>query len=129
MLILLKLTTLINYDLISVCENNLDDSVGLPESLLKDYTFVPANHPLYIIHGGVGLFYKNSPPVNVRRDLSFDESIVVELKFGRKKTFLTVLYRSPSFDHASPEFRFFLSNFKNLYSKIKTENPFAMFCW
>ena len=32
---------------------------------------------------------------------------MVELKFGRKKIFLTVLYRSPSFDHASPEFRNF----------------------
>ena len=113
--------------MISVCETNLDNSVEIPETLLKDYTCVPANHPLNIKPGGVGLFYKNSLPVNVRRELSFDESIVVGLKFGRKKIFLAVLYRSPSFDHASPEFRIFLSNFKNLYSEIKTENPFAMF--
>ena len=106
--------SIFNYDLISVCETNLDDSVELPETLLNDYTFVPANHPLNIKHGGVGIFYKNSLPVNVRRDLSLDESIVVELKFGRKKIFLTVLYRSPSFNHASPEFRDFLFNFKNL---------------
>ena len=119
--------SIFNYDLISVCETNLDDSVELPETLLNDYTFEPANNPLNEKHGGVGLFYKNSLPVNVRRDLSFDESIVVELKFGRKKIFLTVLYRSPSFNHASPEFRDFLLNFKNLYSKIKAENPFAMF--
>ena len=83
-----------------------------------------------IKHGDVGLFYKNSLPVNVRRDLSFDESIVVELKFGLKNIFLTVLYRSPSFGHASPEFSDFLKIFKNLYSKIKAENPYAMFfCW
>ena len=119
--------SIFDYDLISVCETNLDDPVELPETLLNDYTFEPANHPLNIKHGGVGLFYKNSLPVIVRRDLSFDESIVIELKFGRKKIFVTVLYRSPSFDHASPEFRDFLLNFKNLYSKIKTENPFAMF--
>ena len=41
--------------------------------------------------------------------------------------FLTSLYRSPSFNHASPKFRDFLLNFKNLFSKIKAENPFAMF--
>ena len=76
-------------------------------------------------HGRVGLFYKNTLPV--RRDLSFDESIVVELKFGRKKVFFTVLYRSPSFDHASREFQTFLLNFKNLQTKINAENPFAMF--
>ena len=36
----------------------------------------------------MGLFYKKSLPVIVRNDLSFDESIVVELKFGRKNVFL-----------------------------------------
>ena len=51
-------------------------------------TFEPANHPSDVKHGGVGLFYKNSLPINVRRDLSFEESIVVELKYGRKKLFL-----------------------------------------
>ena len=74
--------SIFNYDLISVCETNLDDSVELPETLLKDFTFVPDNHPLNIKHGGGGLFYKNSLPVYC--DLSFDESIMVESKFGRK---------------------------------------------
>ena len=59
--------------------------------------------------------------------MCFDESIVVELKFGRKKKFFTVLYRTPSFNHNSPEFQFFLSNSEQLYSKIKIENPFAVF--
>ena len=75
----------------------------------------------------MGLFFKNSLPVIVRNDLSFDESIVIELKFGRKKIFFTILYRSPAFNHTSPEFRAFLSNFKNLYLKIKAENPLATF--
>ena len=57
----------------------------------------------------------------------FEESIVAELKFGRKKLFFTVLYRSPAFHHTSPEFLDFLSNFTNLYSKIKNENPYASF--
>ena len=80
--------SIFNYDLISICETSLNDSVELPESLLNDYTFVPANNPLNTRNGGVGLFYKNSLPVIVRNDLSFDESIVVELKFGRKKNIL-----------------------------------------
>ena len=78
-------------------------------------------------HGGVGLFFKNSLPIKIRDDLSFEESIVVELKFDRKKLFFTVLYRSPAFHHTSPEFLDFLSNFTNLYSKIKNENPYASF--
>ena len=74
-----------NYDFISICETSLNDSVGLPETLLDDYIFVPANNPANTRHGGVGLFYKTSLPVIDRNDLSFDESIVVELNFGQKK--------------------------------------------
>ena len=116
--------SIFNYDLISLCETSLNDSAELPETLLNDYTFVPANTPANTRHGGVGL-YKNSIPVIIRNDLSFDESIVIELKFGRKNYFFTVLYRTPSFNHTSPEFQDFLSNFENLYSKFKSENPFA----
>ena len=75
--------SLFNYDLISICETSLNNTVELPEAHLDDYTFSPANNPTK--HGGVGLFYKNSLPVNPRYDLSFEESIVVELHFGRKK--------------------------------------------
>ena len=77
-----------NYDLISICETSLNDSVELPEPLLNGYIFVPANNPANTRRGGVGIFYKNSLHIVVRNDLSFDESTVVELKFGRKKYFL-----------------------------------------
>ena len=119
--------SIFNYNLISICERSLNDSVELPEILLNDYSFVSANNPTNTRHGGVGLFYKNSLPVIVRNDLSFGESIVLELHFGRKKLFFTVLYRSPAFNHISPEFQSFLLNFENLYSRIKAENPLAMF--
>ena len=80
--------SLFNYDLISICETCLSDSIELPETLLDEYTFVPVNNPANTRRGGVGLFYKNSLPVVIRNDLSFEESIVAELKFGRKKYFL-----------------------------------------
>ena len=109
------------HTMISICE-----TVVLPETLLNDYTFIPANNPVNTRNGGVGLFYKNSLPVIVRNDSSLDESIVVELKLGRKKIFFTVLHRSPSCKHTSPEFQDFCQT-SRLYSKIKTENPFAIF--
>ena len=34
-----------NYDLISICETSLNDSVELPEPLLNAYTFVSDNNP------------------------------------------------------------------------------------
>ena len=119
--------SLFNYDLISLCETCLNDSTEIPDTLLKDYTFISANHPDNLSHGGVGLFYKNSLPLKNRSDLAFDESIVIELKFGRKKIFFTVVYRSPSFKHNSPEFANFLKNCNDLHSKIQEENPYATF--
>ena len=116
-----------NYDLISICETNLTDSLVPEVPKLSGYEFLPANHHGNVTHGGVGIFYKSYLPINPRRDLSFEECLVLELKFGRKKIFFTVLYRSPSIKHSTPEFDEFLLNFRNLYSKIKAENPFAVF--
>ena len=102
-----------NYDLISICETSLNESVGLPGTLLDDYTFVPANTS----NGVVGLFYKNSPPVIVRNDLSFDELIVVELKFGRKKIFFTVLAEVLLLNIPLPNFVPFCQISKNYIQK------------
>ena len=54
-----------NYDLISVSETSLNDSVELPEPLLNEYSFLPCNNPTNTRCGGVGLFYRNSLPVVV----------------------------------------------------------------
>ena len=94
--------SLFNYDLISLCETSLTSSIEIPDPLLNEYSFLSANHPDDASHGGVGLFHKNSLPLKHRKDLSFDEFIVVELKFGRKKIFFTVIYRSPSVKHSAP---------------------------
>ena len=122
--------SIFNYDLISICETSLKDTIKLPDSLLNDYTFAHSKNPTNTRHGGVGLFCKQSLPIKIRNDLSFDESIVIELNFGRKKVFFTLLYRYSAFSHTSPELKVFLSNFTNLYSKIKNGNPYAsVFYW
>ena len=54
--------SIFNYGLISICETSLNDLVELPDTLLNDYTFVPANNFVNSRNGGVGLFYKNSRP-------------------------------------------------------------------
>ena len=119
-------TSIFNYNLIFFCETSLNDIVDLPDSFLQDSIFISSNKPDKTRHGGVGLYYKNILPIKVREDLLFDESIVVELNFGRKKIFFTILRRSPAFNHTSAEFASFLS-VTNLYSKIKSENPYVTF--
>ena len=49
--------------------------------------------------------------------MSYDETIVLELNFGRRQICFTVLYRSPAFKFGSPKFEDFLTNFRNLHSK------------
>ena len=46
--------SIFNYDLISICETSLNDSVKLSETLLNDYAFVSANNSANTRHGGVG---------------------------------------------------------------------------
>ena len=46
--------SLFDYDLISISETSLNDSVKLPDILLDNYTFLHANTR----HGGVRLFYE-----------------------------------------------------------------------
>ena len=114
-----------NYDIISLCETSLNDSVQVPENILPGYKFHACNHPGGDSSGGVGIFYKESLPLRIRQDLSFDECIVTEMRFGRKKIFFTVLYRNPINKAQSDEFKSFLDNLENLYLKIKSEKPYA----
>ena len=65
--------------------------------------------------------------MNVREDIAFNETIVVELEFGSNITFFTVLYKSPAHTNGTPEFEDFLTNFKNLHATIKDEDPYVMF--
>ena len=77
--------TIFNYDLISICETSLNDSIKLPDILLlNDYTFVPSKYPTKTRHGGVGLFFENSLPIKIRNDLSFEKLVVIEINVGRK---------------------------------------------
>ena len=82
--------SIFDYDLIAINETSLNDSVVIPDPLLNDYKFESVNSPANTRHGGVGIFYKNSLPLVILKGLSCEESIVAELKFGRKKN---IFYR------------------------------------
>jgi len=71
-----------NYDIISL--TSLNDAVQVPENALPGYKFHSCNHPDGNRSGGVGIFYKETLPLRIRQDLSFEEYIVTEMIFGRK---------------------------------------------
>ena len=113
------------YDIISLGETSLSDNVIVPENILQGYNYYACNHTSGEKKGGVGLIYKESLPILIRDDLSFDECIVAELRFGRKKKF-TMLYRNPMHKAGSPEFLNFFDNFRDLHSKISSEKPYFL---
>ena len=119
--------TTFDYDIISLCETSLNDTIQIPDNILPGYKYYPCNHPDGSRSGGVGIFYKETLPIRMRDDLSFEECIVSELIFGHKRIFFTVLYRNPANKADSPEFDHFLEKLNNLFVKIKNENPYAMF--
>ena len=73
--------SIFNYELISLCETSLNDSVELPDQLLENYTFVSSNCPNNNRHVGVGLLYKNCLLLKVRDDMALDGTNVDELNF------------------------------------------------
>jgi len=116
-----------NYDIISLCETGLNSTVVIPEKMLENYKFISCNNAKDTRHGGVGLFVKNSLAIKIRDDISFDETLVVEIMVDHKKIFFTVIYRSPSNKCGSPEFNNFLLDFETLYTNIKKDKPYATF--
>ena len=119
--------TIFKYDIISLCETSLNGDITVPENALPGYLYHPLNNPTGEKSGGVGIFYKESLPLRIREDLSFDECLVTELMFGHKKIFFTVFYRNPKYNASSVEFGNFLVAFENLHTAIKNENPYASF--
>ena len=100
-----------NYDIISLCETSLNETLTVKENSLPGYNFISQNNPDGSKNGGVGMFYKETLPFKIRHDLLFDECLVSELNFGRKKVFFTVLYRNPKNKAARAEFRILCRNY------------------
>ena len=116
-----------NYDIISLCETSLNETLTVKENSLPGYNFVSQNNPDGSKNGGVGMFYKETLPLKIRHDLSFGECLVSEINFGRKKIFFTVLYRNPKNKAASAEFENFMQNFTLLTTELRKAKPYALF--
>ena len=55
--------SLFNYDIISLCETNLNDTIELPINPLNGFKSIYSHHPSGNKHGGVALFYKENLPL------------------------------------------------------------------
>ena len=99
----------------------------IPTPIMEGYNFKFLKHPSDNKRGGVGIFYKEAPPLTITGDLSYDECLVCEIHIGNREIFYSLIYRSPSNHAMTPEFHQFLSNFENLAANISAEKPHAFF--
>ena len=79
--------SIFDYDVLSLCQTSLNDQTVLLKKLIENYEFVSCNNPSGNKHGGVGIFFKDSLPLEIRRDSSFDECLFAEIRLSRKKYF------------------------------------------
>ena len=117
--------TVNKFDIICLSETFLDSSFldDDPRLNLNGYSLIRADHPSDTKKGGVCIYYKNYLPLIQKPALSaLNECLVCELKVGKKKCFITILYRSPS--QSIEEFNRFKNDWEQTIININSNNPY-----
>ena len=113
------------FDIICLSETFLN-STFLNDDLrlsLNGYSLLRADHPSDTKKGGVCIFYKDHLPISLKPNLIIlNECLVCEFKAGKKRCFITVLYRSPS--QSIEEFSQFKKRWEQTMIYINKHNPY-----
>ena len=91
------------------------------DTLINCYNLIRASHPNNNKRGGVCLYYRESPAVQLVETNYLSECLLCEVTINDKKGYVVVLYRSPS--QNSLEFDNFILNFEMMLSDINFSNP------
>ena len=107
------------YDFICISETYLDSSVSDDgkELAMECYNLICADHPSNVKKG----LLQESIAVQIINTNSLSECLLSEVTFNNKKSYIAVLYRSPS--QTNTVFNDFLSNFEKLLQEISVLNP------
>ena len=112
-------------DIMMIGETHLNDNFDDRDLEIPGYTLKRCDHNENLPRGGVCVYYKSSLPISIKPDLTFlNECIVMELKVGRKKCFITFLYRSPA-NNAKDHVDKFVDSIENTLSAIGKNNPYV----
>ena len=113
-----------DYDIICLIETFLDSSIDNDDDRIPipGYNLLRTDHSSNTKRGGVCIYYKDHLPIIKRNDLcQLHECLVTEMRIGKKKCFLTCLYRSPN--QISNEFEDFCKDLNLFLSNINDLNP------
>ena len=115
--------TIHKYDFICIGKTYLDSSVPTDDrdTLINGYNLIRADHPSNNKRGGVCIYYRESLAVQLVETNYLSECLLCELSINNKKSYVAVLYRSPS--QNSLEFDNFILKFEMMLSDINSSNP------
>ena len=115
--------TIYKYDFICISETYLDSSVQSDnrDISINGYKLIRADHPSNSKRGGVCIFYRESLAVQSIKINYLTECLLCKFSFNNKKSYIAVLYRSPS--QNSLEFDNFILSFEKLLCEINSFKP------
>ena len=113
--------TIYKYDFICISETYLDSSVQSDDISINGYKLICADHPSNSKRGGVCIFYRESLAVQSIKINYLNECLLCEVSINNKKSYIAVLYRSPS--QNSLEFDNFTLSFEKLLCEINSFKP------
>ena len=112
-------------DVVMIGESHLKDSISDCDLEISGYTLKRCDHPGNLARGGVCVYYRSDLPISIKTDINFlNECVVMELKVGRKRCFLTCLYRSPAYN-TKQEVDNFIGNLEKNLSEVEKKNPYV----
>ena len=117
------------FDIFGLCETYFSDNTSDNDIIINGFSETPFRADCKSTDadarpkGGVCFYFKEHMPVVNRPDLALtDETIISEIRLGRKKIFFVLSYRSPS-KNTIGDVAAYCSNMKDSLDKIARENP------
>ena len=115
------------FDIVMIGETHLKNDINNNDLQIEGYTLIRCDHPSNAALGGVCVYYKSNLPIILKPELTLlNECIIMELKVGNKKCFITCLYRSPA-NNTKEKIDEFVTNLEQTINNIDMKNPYASF--
>ena len=116
-----------NFDLVVLGETHLTSKIDNNDLKIEGYSFEHSDHPDGDARGGIGIYYNSSLLCIFKPELTtLNETLVFQVKIGRKKCFFTCLYRNPSNENNSRDkVDEFTNELNNTLDNIKGKNPYV----
>ena len=94
---------------------------------INGYAMKRCDHPSDNPRGGVCVYHKESLPLKLMPELTaLTETLIMEVKIGSKKCFLTAIYRSPATENnTAEEINCFISKLQYTIENISKLNPYV----